>query len=375
MLLDALLIHGNGETVNEDSLQKLERHLDGYRPNFAVYDEFTFNAQDVIQNRERFSKLAQKYGCNIVLATNDKEYALVDTERLRLSFEEQKKKAKGNFLFSPNSDDEYLPGIPSFSMQLSSSLSFDEFLETHYHRKDDGNYYEFNGRRKWVATREELDHAGISYDDVCDKHITSIWENKAYKAEIVEEPDSEGNLQYRFVRGEFIDSDYTKDDFEADSIGFYFGSGGFIYAFPKQWEDVPVHRIPNTNVGISICGEINHIKPEHLGGIDVLLNPSQENDDPFIRARTSIYAGQSFEKATLYLSEMDERIKELIRGVSPYLGRQNHNFCHDNNMLVVRADGRSESSGLMCLPTKLIVSQYEPNLDLSYIKLDTERQS
>ncbi|MBN2065998.1 MAG: hypothetical protein JW771_04220 [Candidatus Thermoplasmatota archaeon] len=373
MSLDMLLIHGNGETCNEDALQRLEQHLEKYRPNFAIYDEFTFNAHDVIQAKERFSQFAQKYGCNIVLATNDKEEALVDTEKQRANFEEQKKSARdGFFYFSPNPEAEYLPGLPSCLMQLPSSLSFDEFLKTHYHRKDDGNHYEFKGNRKWATTREELCLAGITHEDVSDEHIRNIWEDRAYEERVVKEPDSKGNIQYRFVRGEFRGSDYTKDDFEANSVGFYFGSDGSIFAFPKQWEDVPVHRIPNTNIGVSICGEVNYVKPEHLEDIDILLNPSRENDDPFMRARTSIYAGQSFLEATEYLGKIDERTQEMVKKVSTYIGH-NHDFCRDNNIIVTRADGKSASSGLMCLPKGLKVLRYAPNDDHSYIKLDAER--
>jgi hypothetical protein len=70
-----------------------------------------------------------------------------------------------------------------------------------------------------------------------------------------------------------------------DSIGLYFDSKGMIYAFPKMWSKQSVHKIPGTHVGVTICGEVHTIKPEEVQDIEILLNPSCETDDPFIKFR------------------------------------------------------------------------------------------
>jgi len=392
MSLDMLLIHGKGETVNEDSLQRLESYLNRYQPSFAVYDEFTFNAKDVIQAKDRFSQLAKKYGCDIVLAANDNNERIVDNnyiDELRQKFEAQKEESDGDkFTFTFGEENGYLPGISTHSCTLPKNTDFEEMLSKRYHRKDDGNYYEPDGNRKWTETKKQLSLAEITHEDVSDEHIGRLKDRDSYRpaymfqtnnisnqlSEDSVKNSSDDNIVFKKTSPEdvYVGSDYSKDDFEADSVGFYFGRDGSTYAFPKQWEDVPVHRIPDTNTGVSICGEVNNIKPEHLEGISLLLNPSRENDDPFMRARTSIYAGQSFEEATGYLGEMNERTKEMVREVSPYIG-ENHDYCRNNGVTVARTDSRSESSSLMCLPNGLKILQYEPNEDYSYISLDVER--
>lgn len=70
-----------------------------------------------------------------------------------------------------------------------------------------------------------------------------------------------------------------------DSIGLYFDSKGMIYTFPKMWGKQSVHKIPGTPVGVTICGEVHTIKPEEVEDIEILLNPSCEADDPFIKFR------------------------------------------------------------------------------------------
>lgn len=72
------------------------------------------------------------------------------------------------------------------------------------------------------------------------------------------------------------------------SVGFFIGKNGFVYAFPKSWGKRPIHKIPGTNVAVTICGEINHIKLEdldNLEGVNVIYNPAREGDDPYLRYR------------------------------------------------------------------------------------------
>jgi len=70
-----------------------------------------------------------------------------------------------------------------------------------------------------------------------------------------------------------------------DSIGIFVGKNGLTFAFPKSWHKKPVHKIPNSKVGVTICGEIGTIKPEDLEGINILYNPSQEADDRYLKFR------------------------------------------------------------------------------------------
>lgn len=75
------------------------------------------------------------------------------------------------------------------------------------------------------------------------------------------------------------------DNERVDSIGFFFSSEGLAYAFPKMWEKKPIHKIPNTHIGISICGEINSLTQGHLKDIEVVYNPSREKDDIYMGLR------------------------------------------------------------------------------------------
>ncbi len=70
-----------------------------------------------------------------------------------------------------------------------------------------------------------------------------------------------------------------------DSIGIFVGKNGLTFAFPKSWHRNPVHRIPNTSVGVTICGEIGTIQPKDLKDISILYNPSREADDGFLKFR------------------------------------------------------------------------------------------
>jgi len=86
-------------------------------------------------------------------------------------------------------------------------------------------------------------------------------------------------------------------DYQPETIGFYVSKNGFTYAFPKTWhrEEVhnPVHKIPDTTIGITICGEIGHIQPQDLEGINILYNPSREGDDPSLKYRMMVKYGNA----------------------------------------------------------------------------------
>jgi len=86
-----------------------------------------------------------------------------------------------------------------------------------------------------------------------------------------------------------IEETAMSDEHKPETIGVFVSKTGFTYVFPKTWhlKEVhrPVHKIPNSKVGVTICGEIGHIKPEDLENIDILYNPSREGDDPYLKFR------------------------------------------------------------------------------------------
>jgi hypothetical protein len=143
-----------------------------------------------------------------------------------------------------------------------------------------------------------LDEYAFNFQEIIDsvKQISQI--AKAKNINLVMAPDNtektdgqllqiewgqrKRQLQEAGIEVEDID---IPDDFKPETIGFYFNGAGQVYVFPKVWDIQPVHKIPNTKIGISICGEIGRIKEQDLDGIDVLYNPSREKDDPNLRYR------------------------------------------------------------------------------------------
>lgn len=120
---------------------------------------------------------------------------------------------------------------------------------------------------------------------------------KGSNVEIVMAPDNQfgrdvswGQIKQEFQEhGATIEETAMPDEHKPETIGVFVDKTGFVYVFPKTWhlEKVhrPVHKIPDTKIGVTICGEIGHIKPEDLDGINVLYNPSREGDDPYLKFR------------------------------------------------------------------------------------------
>ena len=118
---------------------------------------------------------------------------------------------------------------------------------------------------------------------------------KDSEMDIVMAPDnirenlSWGELKRKFQENKIgTEENDIQDDYRPMSVGFFIGKDGFTYAFPKTWDQKPIHKIPGTNVAVTICGEINHIKPEDLDtlqGVNVIYNPAKEGDDPYLKFR------------------------------------------------------------------------------------------
>jgi len=125
------------------------------------------------------------------------------------------------------------------------------------------------------------------------KKITEFAKDSAM--DIVMAPDnirenlSWGELKRKFKENKIsTEENDIQDDYRPMSVGFFIGKNGLTYAFPKTWDKKPIHKIPGTDVAVSICGEINHVKPEdldNLEGVNVIYNPAREGDDPYLKFR------------------------------------------------------------------------------------------
>ena len=108
-----------------------------------------------------------------------------------------------------------------------------------------------------------------------------------------------------------------QDNLEPESIGFYFDKNGSVYAFPKNW-DTPIHVIPNTRVGVSVCGEIAKVRLQDLTNIDidVIYNPSLEGDDPYLKYRMLGLANPGITRKEIHeiLLKDDQSYQFLING-------------------------------------------------------------
>lgn len=83
-------------------------------------------------------------------------------------------------------------------------------------------------------------------------------------------------------------------DNTSQCVGIWFDKNGRVYVFPKSWHVHPLHKIPGTDIAVTICAEINYIaySPNiKLHGISVLLNPTDHNNMFFLLARTLEKAG------------------------------------------------------------------------------------
>lgn len=99
-----------------------------------------------------------------------------------------------------------------------------------------------------------------------------------------------GQLKREFQEhGATTEETTMPDEHKPETIGVFVDKTGFVYVFPKTWHlkevHKPVHKIPNTKIGVTICGEIGHIKPEDLEEVNILYNPSREGDDPYLKFR------------------------------------------------------------------------------------------
>lgn len=102
-----------------------------------------------------------------------------------------------------------------------------------------------------------------------------------------------------------------------DSVGYFFGKDGRVYAFPKTWEH-PLHQIPDSRIAVAVCGEIGYLKPEDiakLDDVDVIYNPSREGDDPFLRYRMIGLSNPDITDEEIHAELMkDEGFRNLAEG-------------------------------------------------------------
>jgi hypothetical protein len=123
-------------------------------------------------------------------------------------------------------------------------------------------------------------------------------------ASIIMAPDNQfgrdvswGQIKKEFQeKGATTEETTMPDEHNPETIGVFVDKTGFVYAFPKTWHlpevHKPVHKIPNTKIGVTICGEIGEIQSADLENINVLYNPSREGDDPYLKFRMLHRHGQ-----------------------------------------------------------------------------------
>jgi hypothetical protein len=112
-----------------------------------------------------------------------------------------------------------------------------------------------------------------------------------------------------------LDKEITAEEIN-DSVGYYFGKDGSVYAFPKTWEH-PIHPIPGTKTAVAICGEIGYLKPGQLEDLDinVIYNPSRERDDPFLKYRMLGLSNPNINDEEIHAELMkNETFKKLAEG-------------------------------------------------------------
>jgi len=85
--------------------------------------------------------------------------------------------------------------------------------------------------------------------------------------------------------GILVEDTEMADNHKPETLGIFIGKDGIAYAFPKTWAARPVHKIPGTKIGVTICSEINYVKPEDLDGISVLYNPAKDKDERYLKFR------------------------------------------------------------------------------------------
>lgn len=135
-----------------------------------------------------------------------------------------------------------------------------------------------------------------------------------------------GELKQQFQdHGVNIEQTSLAEDYRPETVGVYVGKNGFTYAFPKTWhrEEVhnPVHRIPNTTIGVTICGEIGHIQPQDLEGVKILYNPSREGDDPSLKYRMMVQYGNATKEDIAKALAQEEEYDYLLESDEDYQRR------------------------------------------------------
>lgn len=120
------------------------------------------------------------------------------------------------------------------------------------------------------------------------KKIEALAKDKS--VDIILAPDSHDmsweEFQKRFQgEGRTIEQDGFDNRDSIGIFGIFVGKNGMTFAFPKSGDRKPVHKIPDTSIGVTICGEIHSIQPKDLEGVSILYNPSREADDPLLKFR------------------------------------------------------------------------------------------
>ena len=147
-----------------------------------------------------------------------------------------------------------------------------------------------------------------------------------------------------------------------ESVGMFFGCNGSSYIFPKLWEKQPVHKIPGTSIGVTICGEITRISPENLEGVSILFNPSREHDDIYIKYRMRAYIDNNISKEDILREiEADFMKKNSLDNVKEEVQKDIKAGFHDEANHIFNA----------IIPNKSKRSMYVNNRLYDYLNIKT----
>ncbi len=162
---------------------------------------------------------------------------------------------------------------------------------------------------------------------------------------------------------------------QPETVGMFIGKNGFTYAFPKTWhqpqEHKPVHKIPGTAIGVTICGEIHEIEPADLAGIKILYNPSREKDDPYLKYRMMLQYRNATRKDIAQSLEIEGRFDYLLESDDDHKKRTAEEDKHFFEELM-KTTGDEKETKRIFEKQKAAEAQYDKSPEARKIEFEKE---
>jgi len=170
-------------------------------------------------------------------------------------------------------------------------------------------------------------------------------------------------------------------NYSPDSIAFLVGNDGQSYCFEKSWQKRPLHIVDGRKIGITICGEINHldrIDPKLLEGLRVILNPSAEGDDVWLRGYNMVKSGCPEDElcaAYMWMTRTPQDKEKFLKkaGEESFYIKYYVPVLEEYGLPVVRCD-TFNCSGMLYLPENFSLKSYNANQSQGYTLLDFESE-